>query len=115
MTAPVVTTDVADCVRSHVSWMTALTTLPGGTAWTDGPLHWVFDGPYATVHGLFPDELDTAAAGRALRTSGCDGSTARAGDGAPSDPATASPKRLAVTRRTAVRRLPARFTTGLIR
>lgn len=64
-TAPVRPT-VDDAVRSHISWMTALAGLPGGTTWTDGPIHWAYDGPFGTLHALFPDTVPVDAARRGL-------------------------------------------------
>ena len=61
---------VDDAVRSHVSWMTALAGLPGGTTWADGPLHWAYDAPYGTLHALFPDTVPVDAARRGLAWAG---------------------------------------------
>ena len=62
MTAAVVSPTVDDAVRSHVSWLTALAGLPGGTTWTEGSVRWAYDGPYGTAHALFPDEVPVGAA-----------------------------------------------------
>lgn len=66
MTTAVAVPTVDDAVRSHVSWINALAALPGGTTWSDGPLHWAYDAPYGTLHALFPDEVPLDAARRGL-------------------------------------------------
>jgi GNAT superfamily N-acetyltransferase len=66
MTITALAPTVDDAVRSHVSWMTALAGLAGGATWTDGSLRWAYDGPYGTLHALFPDEVSVDAARRGL-------------------------------------------------
>ena len=55
MTTVLGTAQVADCVSSHVAWMSAQAALVPGGAWADGPLSWATSADGRTVHGLFPD------------------------------------------------------------
>jgi hypothetical protein len=56
VSAAAATTGVADCVRSHASWMTAQAELSARPSWTDGPLRWAWSADGRSLHCVFPDE-----------------------------------------------------------
>lgn len=39
MSTPTVTAEVADCVDSHIAWLSAQAALSALGTWRDGPLH----------------------------------------------------------------------------
>jgi GNAT superfamily N-acetyltransferase len=57
---------VADCVRAHVAWFTALAMSTGGRVWTDGPLTWAWVPSERTVHALFPEDVPDEVIARGL-------------------------------------------------